>query len=102
MPVNTMSTREQVLRLTLKIRKVGNYYEAYCPELDVAAYGTQKNEARKELYNTATAVSSFLIATAPDGSEAFDRELQYAKLLEQYRGKLQKLFKDRRNGIKPY
>ena len=102
MAVNTISTMKPVLHLTMKIRKIGNYYEAYCPELDVAAYGTQKNAAREELYKTARAVSSFLIATAPDGSEVFDRELQYAQLLEQYQGTLQELFKEGRNGTKSY
>lgn len=102
MPVNTMSTKEPELHLMLRIRKVGKYYEAYCPELDVAGYGAQKNEAKEELYKTLAAVSSFLIATASDNSEAFDRELQYAKLLERYRGRLQELFKDGRNGIKSY
>ena len=102
MPVNTMSTIEPELHLALRIRKVGKYYEAYCPELDVAGYGAQKNEAKEELYKTAVAVSSFLIATASDNSEAFDRELQYAKLLEQYRGRPQELFKDGGNGVKSY
>jgi hypothetical protein len=100
MAVNSVHRSEPLLRLTLKVRRVGKYYQAYCPELDVAAYGAKKDEARQELYKTATAVSSFLIAAAPDGSEVFDRELRYARVLERHEGTPQELFRDKGNGIK--
>lgn len=97
--VINMTLKEGQSHLTLKTKKVGKYYEAYCPELDVAGYGVQKNEARKELYKTAAAISSFLIATAPDNLEAFDRELQCAKLVERCKDRLPELFGDGRSGI---
>jgi hypothetical protein len=93
-----MPRRKPLRRLTLRVRRVGRYYEAYCPELDVAAYGTKRDEARQELYKTAAAVSSFLIATAPGRSKMFDKELHYARILEQHRGAPEELFRDRASG----